>query len=224
MPSCYRLRRGLHWALCGDRVIFLDLTADRYFRLSPILEEAFLRFSSGDLGDGGLDRLRPLVERCLLVEDEGAGSTEPAVPVAPVTADFLGEQRFRAKPIDILAVIGAQVRWSFFLRSRSLEEIAAGIVSRSCRDRRSPPGADQRIARLVAAFAASSLVLRAADRCLVRALAFEDLCVRSGIHPQLVFGVRMNPFRAHSWVQLEDKVLIGDYEQVRLFTPIAALG
>jgi len=48
--------------------------------------------------------------------------------------------------------------------------------------------------------------------------------VRSGIYPRLVFGVRANPFRAHAWVQLEDKVLIGDYEQVRLFTPIAALG
>jgi hypothetical protein len=44
------------------------------------------------------------------------------------------------------------------------------------------------------------------------------------MNPSLVFGVRMNPFRAHCWVQLGGQVLIGDFEQVRLFTPIAAFG
>ena len=224
MPPSYSLRRGLHWALCGGRVIFLDLLADRYFGLSQALEEAFLRFCSGDLADRWLDGLRPLVERRLLVENEDGGRADPIGPVEPATADFLDEQRSQVNPLDLLAVLWAQARWSFLLRSRRLEEIAAGIESRSCKDCRSPPGADRRIARIGAAFCASSLLLPASDRCLVRALAFQDLCTRSRIYPQLVFGVRVNPFRAHSWVQLEGRVLIGDYEQVRLFTPVAAVG
>ena len=49
MPFSYRLRPGLHWTLCGGRPVFLDFAGDRYFCLGPMLEEAFLRFLSGDL-------------------------------------------------------------------------------------------------------------------------------------------------------------------------------
>jgi hypothetical protein len=35
--------------------------------------------------------------------------------------------------------------------------------------------------------------------------------------------VRTNPFAAHAWVQIDEEVLVGDFEQVRLFTPILAV-
>ena len=223
MPFSYRLRPGLHWTLCGGRPVFLDFAGDRYFCLGPMLEEAFLRFLSGDLTADDLG-LQPIVARGLFVREEADAATDPVVPVAPATGDYLDEPRRPTRPLDLLAAMWWQMRWAFRLRTKSLEAIAAGIESGSCRAGRTPADAHRRIARLAASFAASALVLRAADRCLVRALAFQDLCVRSGIYPRLVFGVRANLFRAHAWVQLEDKVLIGDYEQVRLFTPIAALG
>lgn len=71
---------------------------------------------------------------------------------------------------------------------------------------------------------AVSLVLRAADRCLVRALAVHSICRRHAIPAKLVLGVRMNPFGAHSWVQYNRAVLVGDVEQVRLYTPILVVG
>jgi hypothetical protein len=47
-----------------------------------------------------------------------------------------------------------------------------------------------------------------------------DLCHAHRLYPSLVLGVRINPFAAHAWVQIGDRVLVGDYDQVRLFTPI----
>jgi hypothetical protein len=64
----------------------------------------------------------------------------------------------------------------------------------------------------------------AAGRCLVRAVAAHAACCAAGVRPRLVFGVCVDPFRAHAWIQLEEQVLVGDFEQVRLFTPIAVFG
>jgi len=36
-----RLRDGLYWSPCGDRIVFLDLYRDRYFCLAPREESAF---------------------------------------------------------------------------------------------------------------------------------------------------------------------------------------
>jgi hypothetical protein len=84
--------------------------------------------------------------------------------------------------------------------------------------------ADVRLHRIAAAFAAAGLVIPAADRCLVRAIALHSLCRRMGIRPRLVFGVRLDPFRAHCWVELDGLVLTQDFEQARLFTAILASG
>lgn len=220
----FSLRSGLHWCLCGERVILLDLSCDRYLGLNPSLQKSFLSVVSGELEDRDCNRLQQLVDHGLLVEEEWTIAGNRELPIGLSTSDFLNEARPKARVLDLLDAILSQLRWSIRLRFRPLMAIAAQIERRSNKECRRPAGADQRLAQLLAAFEASALVLPAADRCLVRALALQDLCVRSAIHPQLVFGVRVNPFRAHCWLELEGEVLIGDYEQVRLFTPIAALG
>ena len=63
------------------------------------------------------------------------------------------------------------------------------------------------------------------SRCLVRALAVHRACRKGRVAgSRLVFGVTAHPFAAHCWVQLGNAVLVGGYEQARLFTPILVLG
>jgi hypothetical protein len=76
---------------------------------------------------------------------------------------------------------------------------------------------------IVAALEHSALWLGSADRCLRRAIAAMMMCRRRGLAAQLVLGVRIDPFGAHAWVQLDERVLVGEFEQVRLFTPILSV-
>ena len=218
----YRLRDRLHWCQCAGRIVFLDLLEDRYSCLVPDATAAFLRLAGGQAGPDDVRRLRPLILRGMLVEDRTAKPLKgAAIPLA--SGDFANEPYPPPSLAGLLQAVTEQVRWGFLLRARPL----AWIVNRP-RPTGTPWPAGQDgslwVGKIISAFAAVSAFLPSEDRCLVRALAFNALCRRRGMNPSLVFGVRMNPFRAHCWVQLGGQVLIGDFEQVRLFTPIAAFG
>ena len=219
----YRVREGLHWCECSGRIVFLDFLEDRYSCLPQGAGEAFLRVASGEIHAGGVGELRLLVEAGLLVDDPGAAAIAACAQIPAAIEDHVAEHGPSAAA-DLLAVIAAQLRWGLFLKLRPLAELVKNLERPSRVRGVSAGGADRLIRRLVSAFASASFVMPAADRCLVRALAFQAMCVRRGIRPQLVFGVRLNPFHAHCWVQLDRRVLIGDFEQVRLFTPIAVVG
>jgi hypothetical protein len=218
----YRLRDSLFWCQCAGRIVFLDLVEDRYSCLAPDATAAFLRLAAGKAEPGESVHLRPLIARGMLVEDRTGSLVHSAADIPLTSADFASEPFPRSSLAGLAQAVTEQLRWSLLLRTRPL----ASVVWRARRNSRGPgaagEGASLRVCKIISAFAAVSGVLPSEDRCLVRALAFDALCRRIGISPSLVFGVRMNPFRAHCWVQLAGKVLIGDFEQVRLFTPIAA--
>ena len=121
-------------------------------------------------------------------------------------------------------MIAAELRTTHALKRRTLLE----IVEERARTARLPSApqrnCDQRMCEIATASRKVALVLRATNRCLVRALAVHQMCQAHGLRPKLLFGVRMDPFGAHAWVQAGDAVIVGDYEQVRLYTPILAVG
>jgi hypothetical protein len=41
-----------------------------------------------------------------------------------------------------------------------------------------------------------------------------------GFHPQWVFGVKLDPFGAHCWVQQDGGLLNDELDRTTLFTPI----
>lgn len=57
-------------------------------------------------------------------------------------------------------------------------------------------------------------------RCLVRALALQDLLARRGMASEIRVGVRRDAdgFRAHAWVELAGRVLGDSPEYVRTFS------
>lgn len=218
-----RLRSHLHWCICGGRVVFLDLATDRYFYLAKALGEAFIRLARGAADCSDLQSLKLLVERRLIVADANTAGIAPACSPEPVTRDIL-ENDPPASISLLLKMFKAELQTAHALKRRTLLEIvearaqAAGLPS--------APGhnSDQRLRDIATASRTVSLVLRAADRCLVRALAVHKISQTQGLRPTLLFGVRMDPFGAHAWVQDGGAVVVGDYEQVRLYTPILAVG
>ena len=220
-----QLRDDLHWCLCADRLVLLDLAADRYFCVPPSLEEPFLRAAEGSSIAGDREKLQVLVDRGMLIETTSERnalvSSRPSIPAPsadlfPVATKAGAADIVRALILDLWA--GRQ------LRTKPLLAVARGAARRAGDVRTAAHDAEPRLRRAMSGFAALRLVVREADRCLVRALAVHFACCRQGVPARLVLGVQLHPFHAHAWVQLDDKILTGEFEQVRLFTPIAVLG
>lgn len=212
------LPEHLRWCDASGRIVLLDLQSERYFCLPPDLGDPFRRAIRGHVPADDEDAVRTLVEEgCLR---EGATPFLAGPSLTTVVRDRPIVSRANASRLLTLKLIGCQLRIAFSLRFRSL----AAVLERACR-----PGAEDCeqvpfLDALAASLAASQVLLRATDRCLVRALSVQTLCRRAGIPTILALGVRLHPFNAHAWVQLGDQVIVGDFEEVRLYTPIAAFG
>ncbi|MEJ1960809.1 MAG: lasso peptide biosynthesis B2 protein [Gammaproteobacteria bacterium] len=63
----------------------------------------------------------------------------------------------------------------------------------------------------------------AKDACLRNSLTLVEFLSRYRIYPTWVFGVKMNPFAAHSWVQLGSSLLTDPIADVKTYTPIMSV-
>lgn len=218
-----RLRSHLHWCECAGRAVFLDVKADRYFCLPKAGNDAFLALAAGDEGRQDRDRLCPLVERGLLVESGSPRPFQPAPSIDCPARDFGGELMLPRRLVAILRALASELRAAWLLRTRGFQGVITQAQSRAARCGDAPVDAARLLQSIVGAADAISFVTRAHDRCLVRALAVHSVCTANGLRPKLVFGVIAHPFTAHCWVQLGDAVLVGGFEQARLYTPILVL-
>ena len=216
----HRLRDGLSWCVCNGRAVFLDLPHDRYFRLSP---QDDARFQEWAMSSGSDDAApQSLVEAGLLVACPAPAPR--AVPlVVPLTIDLAEDTRREARLIDIARAIVAQRQAASLIRHRGLAGAIAALASDGPASRSRPADFQAAARRVAAAFASMPLAFAKAGQCLPRALAAYRMCRLAGAEPSLVFGVQLEPFAAHCWLQLGSEVVIGDLEQARMFTPILAL-
>lgn len=206
-----RLRPGLSWCLCNGRAVFLDLAQDRYFCLDEARDALFRQWSAGEL-DGSPVIASQLVD--ILIA--GRGETQPVEHVQ--AAVDLAESGRPVRAMDVAIAIFTQRQMR---RALDRDRLAALVTPPRgpARSTRSPLN-DAALERVAAAFHATAGIVTAVDQCLPRALAAHRMCHRWGAAAALVLGVRLAPFAAHAWVQADDKVVVGDLEQVRLYTPI----
>ncbi|MEO8454065.1 MAG: lasso peptide biosynthesis B2 protein [Sphingomicrobium sp.] len=217
-----QLRDNLHWCDCDGRAVFLDVQADRYFCLPQTANDAFRRLAAGATQPEDIERLHALAASGMLIE-AGAGVAVPPPPrIDPPTGDFVEDPKPRAGLLSIARALASELRGASLLRTKRFHAVIAAAQSRGQR-RESTVEPGRLVQEIVSASAALSVVTRSHDRCLVRALAVHSVCRRSGIRTKLVFGVVAHPFTAHCWVQLGSAVLVGGYEQARLYTPILVI-
>lgn len=210
-----RLRAGLSWCICSGRAVFLDLARDRYFVLPEDLDPAFRAWAA----DGSVSQpwVGRMLSNGLLVEEEGSAQAPATCP--PAVRDLAQTERAGALRLtDVVAAGVTQLQARLALCSMPLEQILTRMANR--KSAQSPGGCGGQPVRIANAFRSLAIVLRAEDQCLPRAIATKWMCDRRAFDSALVFGVRLYPFAAHSWVQAGDAVVVGDIEQVQLFTPI----
>lgn len=219
-----QLRDDLHWCECEGRAVFLDTRADRYFCLPQASNEAFLRLSARTTREDDEPLLGQLIGNGILFET-GVETSLRLPPAIEAPTHDLVEERFRRATLGwVLRALAAELRAALLLRTRRFHDL---IASAHDRRRRAPdPNCGDRrpVEEIAAAAAAAAFITRSHDRCLVRAFAVHALCARTMVRPKLVFGVVAHPFAAHCWVQLGGAVLVGGFEQARLYTPVLVVG
>ena len=215
-----RLRDDLHWCKSGAKIVFLDLERGRYFSLPQAPSDAFLRLVGGTEQPTDQRLFEILIRRGMLVEDEDCSSIQSPPSIDPPMCDYHFEPFPRAKLIDLIRELASELRSAWALRRQAIRKVIRSAQYRPSRRDHAPGDQPGSLNAIVAGARSCAFISRAHDRCLTRALAVKSLCNRSGVKAKLVFGVIANPFSAHCWVQLEASVLVGGFEQARLFTPI----
>ena len=217
----YRLRDGLSCCICNRQTVFLDLPRDRYFRLGQHDDARFQLWHSGGVASqADADRL---VEIGILVAGRSAQPPDNPAPPVPPCADLAANPRQKARLLDIGRCLLAQHRARSTVRRGALAATLQAIASEP---KLPSPVTGEALAsarRVAVAFASMPLTFAKAGQCLPRALAALTLCRAAGVAPILIFGVRLEPFAAHCWLQLGSEVVVGDLEQARMFTPILAV-
>lgn len=213
MPASLRLAPGVHVARFGERFVVLDRRTDDYSCLAGPAAVAL----EGLLGEGReAAALAPLIDAGLLVR--GHGGAPAALPPRPLRT-FEAEAAVAPSRRAVAAALVALAATSLELRWRRFDRICARLE-------RQPAGGAPDSASLavrLAAFAAARRWYPRAPMCLFDGLALARFLRGEGIAVQLVFGVRLDPFGAHCWVEYRGRLLRDRLETVHAFAPIMAI-
>ncbi|UIJ46345.1 lasso peptide biosynthesis B2 protein [Sphingomonas cannabina] len=219
----FGLRPGVSFCRADDRLVFLDLSADRYFCLSEPIERSFARLVERGHGDVSSD-LIPLRRSGILTEQPGCAPLAPCTPPQVPEASLLDAPLPHVSTPSILAALGSLASSRTRLKLLGLRRSLAAI-GRGKAKLREPGEAEvsKRLLRTVAAFRGAEGIVSALDNCLTRSVAVSGRLLRQGVSTNVVIGVRLGPFNAHCWVQREGYLVNDRFDMVRMFTPILVI-
>lgn len=215
----YRLKPGITFCQVAGRTMFLDLPRDRYFCLSPSAEQSFVRLlSRSGLNAEDAANLDALARRGPLTRSAGA-PLAACRPARPVTESLLDAPAPAVARGELLRCAVALLAADLHLRIFGLARAIGRIDLRKAKAV-AMPHREGRLAAVATAFARLRHVATTHDRCLPRSLAVARRLLAAGAVPELVIGVKLEPFAAHAWVQCDGWLVNDRVDVVRDFTPI----
>lgn len=215
LPQALALNPALSFCETGGRRVFLDRDNNRYFCLADPLDAVFAAFVRGDAcDDTALSRLAS--EKLVVPGVVGSGAAP--CPRAMASASLAEGPRVPARR-HYAGLLGSLVRVRWLLRRRPLAVLLTQLAQARSRARPNQKGQAD-LAGIVHAFEALSLLATTHDQCLPRSMALALYLAGRGHAPELVFGVRLHPFRAHCWAECNGWLVNGRLEEARHYTPI----
>ena len=216
--------RNVFVADIDDQAIVMDLEQDRYFGLSAALATS-LRAALSDAWNG-----------CAPPQTSGAVSTliakgvlDPQAPprqrpqAPPPAHDLWPSETYNAsalRPLEQLGALRALAAAAASLRRRTFARTVEWTVAKKAQARRTP---NRSVGDLLNAFRDARPWFPTKPICRLDALALFLFLNERGHVADLVFGVRLQPFQAHCWVQLGDRAVNEAADRVRQFTPILTI-
>jgi hypothetical protein len=204
-------------------MVFLDVGKDRYFHLPCSLEQALTAHLDG-AGCSDIDR-SDLIKRSILVEQTDiATGSRPNIEPATRSAMEATSQPRNPRVSELIEVFVTVLVTRMALKVSTLKSILDGLTAdRHALTARSEPLAEfpeQRVSNAAAAFRRARLYVPIEMRCLLDSIAMARFLLRRRVPTHVVFGVAIDPFSAHCWVQIDDLVLNDTVGNVASHTPI----
>ena len=209
---------GLSFGLVDGRPVFMDEGGDSYFLLEPEQEAEFLTLLSTSGArrqvSAGLCRALNLPAQCQTLSPAQCLAAERSLLDGP---RLLGKTRL----IDVLKL------WrTLHLVRRSLKQRPIQALLNELRTSDPPDGemslADRLMARALD-FAAARRAVPIAPNCLADSLALLVWLGPTRNAATLVFGVKLDPFAAHCWVQSGAILLNDRVDEIARFQPVRAV-
>jgi hypothetical protein len=213
----FRLRSGLSFCLVGDQPVFLDLVRDRYFLLRPQLADAFRRICEGQSDDEADGQL---LLRSALIEPANASSVIKPVRTPEARRKSPAMMTGRCSALEVAVALGTEWNVRRQIRRGHLPALVCRLKELKVRLPIAKTLDDALTSRTIRSFELAKFARSPADLCLSRSTALSLRLSRLGLGADLVMGVRLIPFTAHSWVQIGDTVLNDSPEEVSRYTPI----
>ncbi len=216
----YHVPKHLAHCRVQGRTAFLDIARNRYFQLPPDLDTAFQivvdERHDADHNVSAVDRLI----RLGLIE-AGSAPRGRSIIEPPVESLRDSEGRTQADLASSLGAMAAVLRAARRLRVWSFERLVGWVSARS---HASQTFCDLvRTGQLIGHFETVRPFAPVEPRCLVDSLALIDFLARRDLYPNLVFGVSLEPFSAHCWLQSGRIVLNDSLDNALGHTPILVL-
>lgn len=219
----YVLREDLSFCEAGDRLVFLDVESDRYLCLPPSLEATLVAYLSSE-SPTDLDVTELVARNILVNRPPGARSTRQAAETPKRSAMEMAAHGRPVRVIEALEIFTIVLHTRLKLKLRPFREVLGILSDGKCnasartRTRQSVPEHD--LIDSAAVFRRVRLYVPVGMRCLVDSIAMARFLRRRNFHTDVVFGVAVDPFSAHCWVQAGDLVLNDTLGNVTSHIPI----
>lgn len=210
------LAPSLSFCSIDGRTLFLDIERNRYFGLPPSASAAFHSLRKADGEETGIERIDELF-RLGIVRPVGAGGQDIEPARIAVPAQSLIEQETSPASFGPLAEIGIRI---WITRRRIAHGRLPALIVGVKAGRRDAAQRSGVTADLVARFRAARRLIPVQPNCLLDSIALLHFLVRRGARADLVFGVRLDPFSAHCWLQNSEWIISDPAENCAGFTPI----
>lgn len=215
--SGYSLARMVGWAPVAGRSVFLDVRSDRYVEAKGSLHSAMVALLDGsELAPSDHKALEPAVADGLLIRT--GTPFRLSIPEPSPTRSLLDASASPAgkPPLRLWRDI-AQIRRR--LQQGGLAELILELTPPEQGGAMPPADLHKQVMR----FLGQRQWVPIAPKCLWDSLALVRFLARHDLPATLVFGVKLDPFAAHCWVQADGLLLTDSPDRVGAFTPLLAV-
>lgn len=205
-----------HLGLCDieGRLLMLDLRRDRYFELDDRSAAGLRAWRAAEPQEGERPEVAGLVERGFLVPADRADLSGWVERDAPIRSLLDLDPRL---PRSAWAALPETAAALWAVRRRLRRGLARAVDhARAIRPASNGGDANPPFAR----FRAARRLVPLPPNCLLDSLALLAILARRGIGCELVFGVKLDPFAAHCWLEANGVVLNDSTDTISSFKPI----
>ena len=225
--SPFYLSNHAFFCLADGHYVFLDLRHDEYMCLGREETQEFRKMLDGSrpLGDDSVI-VRTLLDKDLFVRNEADGKQPVPQTVESASASLMigsaDRPRPAINPVYVLRFFAAAGKASWNLRFQPIEATVRNVERRKLANRKLAPDR-RRVIELFSVFQTLRPYYPRPYLCLFDSLALIHFMAQFRVYPEWVYGVKLEPWGAHCWVQSDDLVVNDIVDNVNGYTPIMSI-